>query len=104
LEQRFRHDSHGHGRGERMSEVWVAAGNYSPNDAVGSPYGLKLKDGVRLYGGFAGTETNRAQRNWTNNVTTLLSIENQSSVDAIGAINRGTVLDGFRITVCSATT
>ena len=45
-------------------EVWVAAGSYSTV--------VSVKDGVALYGGFLGTETERDQRNWKVNVTTLL--------------------------------
>ncbi len=83
---------------DECSEIWVAAGEYSPNDAVGNPYGLKMKEGVRIYGGFAGTETVREQRNWTNNLCTLTSTVNESSIDAYAPISRGTILDGFVIT------
>lgn len=47
-------------------EVWVAAGIYKPtkltNDRVANSRSFVIKDGVSLYGGFAGTETDKAQR------------------------------------------
>src|ERR1700752_3216203 len=44
-------------------DVWVARGIYLEN--------IVLKPGVAIYGGFVGTETNRAQRDWTNPLTIL---------------------------------
>ena len=61
-------------------EVWVAAGTYKPNQ---DPFGnssptdprdktFYLKDGVKLYGGFAATGTPVfADRNWATNPTIL---------------------------------
>lgn len=47
-------------------EVWVAKGTYRPetlvNDKVSTSYSFILKDGVSLYGGFAGNETSRDER------------------------------------------
>ena len=51
-------------------EVWVAAGRYVP-DAATYPYRFVMKQGVPLYGGFAGTETLRTQRDWTVHVSRL---------------------------------
>jgi hypothetical protein len=59
--------------------IWVAAGTYVPNaDLFGSTMPTSnrfkcfaLKDGVQLFGGFAGTETNFTQRQITTNITTL---------------------------------
>ncbi|MBP7534841.1 MAG: right-handed parallel beta-helix repeat-containing protein, partial [Chitinophagales bacterium] len=58
--------------------VWVAAGTYKPT--LG-PFGVVpsdprdktfyVKDGVKIYGGFAGTETLLSERNITANITTL---------------------------------
>ncbi len=44
-------------------EVWVAAGTYYEI--------ILLNPGIALYGGFAGTETGRAQRNWSAHETIL---------------------------------
>ncbi len=62
-------------------EIWVAAGTYKPT----IDYGLvasgtlvqdrlkhfEMKAGVALYGGFAGTETARDQRDWTTHLSLL---------------------------------
>jgi hypothetical protein len=58
--------------------VWVAAGTYKPTlgtfGVVPSDPRDKtfyVKDGVKIYGGFAGTETLLSERNITANITTL---------------------------------
>ena len=46
-------------------EVWVAKGTYTVNkliDQQGSPTSLLMKDGISVYGAFAGGEETRAQR------------------------------------------
>ena len=47
-------------------EVWVAKGNYVVtkliDQSTGSPTSLLMKDGISVYGGFAGGEKTRAQR------------------------------------------
>ena len=71
-------------------EVWVAEGTYTATAAQV----LAMKDGVHLYGGFAGTEADRSQRNW---------ILHETIVDGEGA-RRGVIgasaatLDGFTVT------
>lgn len=71
-------------------EVWVARGLYIEN--------IDLKDGVGLYGGFAGAETARAQRNARANVTILDgSGEQDSVVEASEGMTAVTVIDGFTI-------
>ncbi len=58
-------------------EIWVAAGIYVPDQGVnhidndeGEFFTLSY-DNVQLYGGFAGNETERSQRNWETNPTIL---------------------------------
>ena len=93
--------------------IWVQAGTYFPSQDPyqnASPANARtktflLKDGVRLFGGFSGTETLFSQRNVSANVTTLsgdLGILNNNTDNAyhvVLSVNDGssTVLDGFTI-------
>jgi len=106
-------------------EVWVAAGTYKPG-AYPTPctdctnprsYSFQLKNGVKLYGGFSGTEFVLSQRNITANPTILsgdfndndvvtgsgstLSItgfeENAFHVVISVSDNNSTVFDGFTV-------
>lgn len=46
-------------------EVWVAAGTYEPTELIngnGTPASFRMYDGISLYGGFAGTETTKSER------------------------------------------
>lgn len=47
-------------------EVWVAAGTYEPTtyleDNPNYPASFRMSDGISVYGGFAGTETSKANR------------------------------------------
>jgi hypothetical protein len=69
-------------------EVWVAAGTYKPNAypsgcsgcSTNRDFTFHLKDGVKLYGGFAGAETLLSQRNIAANPTTLSGDFNNDDV------------------------
>jgi hypothetical protein len=52
-------------------EIWVAAGIHRPAGTNAYEILFTLRNGVALYGGFAGTETAREQRDWVSNVTVL---------------------------------
>lgn len=46
-------------------EVWVAAGTYEPTELIngnGTPASFRMYDGISLYGGFAGTENTKSER------------------------------------------
>ncbi len=99
------------------AQIWVKAGVHKPttnsNDRTAS---FVLKNGVALYGGFAGNEINFDQRNPSLHVTILSGdIDNNDDTDVYGAttsirgansyrvvravnVNETTVLDGFVIT------
>ncbi len=51
--------------------IWVAAGTYKPTDGTDRTVSFQLKNGVAVYGGFAGTETILNQRNMRDNETIL---------------------------------
>jgi hypothetical protein len=97
-------------------EIWAAAGVYQPtaDPAAADPRTatFHLKSGVAVYGGFAGTETSRDERNPAANVTILSgdlngddganfanNSENSYHV-VIGANNA--ILDGVTITAGNA--
>jgi Chlamydia polymorphic membrane protein (Chlamydia_PMP) repeat len=101
-------------------EIWVKAGVYTP--AVGTRFPdatFQLKQDVALYGGFAGTETAREQRNWETQITVLsgdfgrddttdfngvvtdpANIAGQNAYHVVSAdeVSATAVLDGFVIT------
>jgi uncharacterized repeat protein (TIGR01451 family) len=58
-------------RAESGDEIWVKAGVHYPGVAWQRTATFTLKNGVALYGGFAGTENSRDERNWQANLTIL---------------------------------
>jgi hypothetical protein len=77
-------------------EVWVAKGVYTPGTSPADSF--SLKNNVAIYGGFNGTETERTQRNWRENSTTLNGGMLVYHVVKNNSINQSAVLDGFTIT------
>ena len=51
--------------------VWVSEGLYQPGNGADRHAAFVLKNGVRLYGGFAGTESQLHQRDWANHPSIL---------------------------------
>ncbi|MDD4613461.1 MAG: right-handed parallel beta-helix repeat-containing protein [Synergistaceae bacterium] len=107
------------------TEFWVARGRYRPVTSLGTvpavarSASFALKTGVALYGGFAGTETSRDQRDPGANVTVLTGdIELNDTVNGDGVtlnlsniagsnsytvvkasgVSHTAILDGFTIT------
>ncbi|WP_176521796.1 T9SS type A sorting domain-containing protein [Longimonas halophila] len=53
-------------------EVWIAAGTYTPGTSRGDSFEITgAQDGLGIYGGFAGTETTRSDRDPSANETIL---------------------------------
>ena len=87
-------------------QIWVAAGTYKPfYDSPARSDTFQLKDGVAIYGGFAGTETSLGQRNPNINITILSGdigiggdpTDNIYHVVTANGISETAVLDGFTI-------
>ncbi|MFN8302443.1 MAG: T9SS type A sorting domain-containing protein [Saprospiraceae bacterium] len=52
-------------------EIWVAGGVYHPTGGGNRMLSFTLSSGVKLYGGFSGTETSKQQRDWVAQPTIL---------------------------------
>jgi parallel beta-helix repeat protein len=79
---------------QTAGQVWVAAGTYVEN--------ITLPQAVAVYGGFAGSETDLQQRNWTGNPTILegkqiAGSDPESVVLCRPGVNQATRIDGFTI-------
>lgn len=97
-----------------VTEIWVAQGTYKPAPPGGDRnIEFRIRPGLAVYGGFAGTETDRNQRDPALHVTVLsgdLNGDDQPGFVNVGDNSRnvllvsnygnveGTVLDGFTIT------
>lgn len=103
-----------------IKEIWVAQGTYKPLYRADNLSGLTPTDpnnafvlvqGVKLYGGFAGTETSIAARSWKDYPTILSGdLDNSGSLTDADAyhvlvgvgyngvtINQNVVIDGFTV-------
>ncbi len=90
------------------TEIWVAAGTYYPTTGSDRTATFQLQSGVAVYGGFAGDELLRWQRNAnpsTNNTvlsgdvgTTGIFGDNSYHVVTTTGADESTILDGFTIT------
>lgn len=70
-------------------EVWAAAGTYTER--------VVPKAGVALYGGFAGTETELAQRDWSTNATIIDGSAGGSVMTPPSGATATTRIDGFTL-------
>ena len=95
-------------------EIWVAEGTYKPTDTGDFTISFQMVVGVALYGGFAGTEALRDERDWTVHET-ILSADLNGDDDPAYPLNdplrmnsdnsyhvvvgaSGATLDGFTVT------
>ena len=67
-------------------EVWVEEGTYAETETI------TVSSGISLFGGFAGTETELVQRNWTAHATII------DGQNAHQCVSNDGILDGFRAT------
>jgi len=82
------------GRARGGDEIWVAQGVYYPApNAIDRTATFELVDGVGLYGGFAGSEAERDERDWEANVTVL-----SGDLDRNDITDNGVVTDATNIT------
>ncbi len=93
------------------TEIWVAAGVYKPTATSDRSIAFKLKTGVTILGGFAGTETEASQRNpdpTTNGCILSGDLAGDDQADFVNVAENsyhvvdgrgatGALLDGFKI-------
>lgn len=76
-----------------VTEIWVAQGVYLTGATQ-----FQLVNGVALYGGFSGGETQLSQRDWRTRVTTLDGGSATRVLSGPSGPSSDTILDGFRVT------
>lgn len=90
-----------------VEEIWVKSGTYFPDQGSGDRTAtFRLRDHLAIYGGFAGTETQRGQRDPMANLTILSGDIGLPSVDTDNSYhvltgsgcNTTAILDGFAVT------
>lgn len=91
-------------------EIWIASGVYTPSD-IDATASFVLVDSVSIYGGFAGNETQRDQRDPAINTTVLsgdigrddtfdpylINTANAGHVVVASGVGQSTVIDGLTI-------
>ncbi len=87
------------------TQIWVAKGIYKPTTGTDRNVSFEIKNGIKIFGGFAGTETSPDQRNIAENQTILSGeiaqpgvADNSYNVLLLKGVASGTVLDGLTIT------
>lgn len=86
-------------------EIWVAGGTYYTSQDGDRTQSFHLVEGVALYGGFAGTETSREQRQvavyptiLSGEIGSASKEDNAFTVVYADKVSQKTVVDGFTIT------
>ncbi|MFH0981770.1 MAG: right-handed parallel beta-helix repeat-containing protein [Planctomycetota bacterium] len=102
------------GPGHAVQEVWVAAGTYHPTADGDRTVSFALVNGVALYGGFAGGETDLSERDPAVHMTVLSGdlqendagteglSDNSHHVVTADIVDATAVLDGFVLTAGNA--
>jgi predicted outer membrane repeat protein len=93
------------------TDFWIAAGTYTPDPSARDTFFI-INPGVKVYGGFKGTETALSQRDWVNNLTILSgdigkkgdSTDNSTHVVVFWYADTTTLLDGCTVTRGNAKT
>ncbi|WP_310586643.1 choice-of-anchor Q domain-containing protein, partial [Runella limosa] len=90
-----------------VSQIWVAKGTYKPTSGTDRAISFEMVNGVAIYGGFAGGETQLSARNWVANKTILsgdigtIDDNGDNSFNVILNNNNGldnsAILNGFTI-------
>ena len=83
--------------------IWVAMGTYLPTTDDNRDSSFVLKDGVKMFGGFTGTESALAERDWEANPTVLSgdiglpgdSTDNSYTILYMRDVGSATLVDGF---------
>jgi hypothetical protein len=83
--------------------IWVAKGTYYPTSTLDKNSSFVLKNGVKIFGGFMGTETSLQQRDWMANQTILSgdigmvgdSTDNIFTILYMEQVDASTKVDGF---------
>jgi hypothetical protein len=88
-----------------VTEIWIAKGTYKPTINTDRKATFQLPNGIAIYGGFAGTETQLSERNSTKNQTILsgdigiIGDNSDNSFHVITAqnVDATTIINGFVI-------
>ncbi|MBI5295084.1 MAG: S-layer homology domain-containing protein [Chloroflexi bacterium] len=95
-------------------QIWVAAGTYKPTNGTERGSSFALRNGVALYGGFAGTEIQFEERDWVANETILSgdlngddvgfanNADNSYHVVWADGVDSSAILNGFTVTAGNA--
>ncbi|MEY4904570.1 MAG: hypothetical protein RLZZ292_2385, partial [Bacteroidota bacterium] len=91
--------------------VWVASGVYYPTNDLNKDTSFTIKQGIHVFGSFAGIEKNTQQRKIKNNITILsgdIGIAKDTSDNSFNVVyipypDKNTAIDGFQIEYGNAT-
>ncbi len=90
---------------DRITEIWVAAGTYTPTEGTDRTATFTLRNNLALYGGFTGTESLLSERDAETNVTVLSGEIGAGSLDDNSyhvlwgdSLDTTAILDGFTVT------